>query len=203
MATTAKHHHPPSTRPHDLQGHYPMSSSLATRPAPHSSGASASSGANNAHNLPHIAQPAHDPMDTSVRGPEPPGGGDSGPPSARQDNDNDNKSTDGSKNASPPDTGSSAGKGSGMPAPPPAAAALHQPKIVQTAFIHKLYKLVLTRSHGGPRCRPAACSLLTCRLCSMLEDQNIQHLISWSSSADSFVMAPTPDFSKVLSYVYV
>jgi hypothetical protein len=36
---------------------------------------------------------------------------------------------------------------------------------------------------------------------SMLEDQNIQHLISWSSSADSFVMAPTPDFSKVLSYV--
>lgn len=36
----------------------------------------------------------------------------------------------------------------------------------------------------------------------MLEDQNIQHLISWSSSADSFVMAPTPDFSKVLSYVF-
>jgi hypothetical protein len=60
-----------------------------------------------------------------------------------------------------------------MAAPPPAAAALHQPKIVQTAFIHKLY--------------------------NMLEDQNIQHLISWSSSADSFVMAPTPDFSKVLS----
>ena len=60
-----------------------------------------------------------------------------------------------------------------MAAPSPAAAALHQPKIVQTAFIHKLY--------------------------NMLEDQNIQHLISWSSSADSFVMAPTPDFSKVLS----
>jgi hypothetical protein len=35
----------------------------------------------------------------------------------------------------------------------------------------------------------------------MLEDQNIQHLISWSASADSFVMSPSPDFSKVLSYV--
>lgn len=29
-----------------------------------------------------------------------------------------------------------------MPAPVAAAAAVHQPKIVQTAFIHKLYKLV-------------------------------------------------------------
>lgn len=27
-----------------------------------------------------------------------------------------------------------------MPAPVAAAAAVHQPKIVQTAFIHKLYK---------------------------------------------------------------
>lgn len=33
----------------------------------------------------------------------------------------------------------------------------------------------------------------------MLEDQNIQHLISWSPSADSFVMSPSNDFSKVLS----
>lgn len=30
--------------------------------------------------------------------------------------------------------------GMSMAAPPPAAAAIHQPKIVQTAFIHKLYK---------------------------------------------------------------
>lgn len=29
-----------------------------------------------------------------------------------------------------------------MPAPAIAAAAVHQPKIVQTAFIHKLYKYV-------------------------------------------------------------
>ena len=32
-----------------------------------------------------------------------------------------------------------------MPAPVAAAAAVHQPKIVQTAFIHKLYKYVSRR----------------------------------------------------------
>ncbi|KAI0016645.1 hypothetical protein F4780DRAFT_670147 [Xylariomycetidae sp. FL0641] len=65
-----------------------------------------------------------------------------------------------------------------MPAPAPAAAAaaVHQPKIVQTAFIHKLY--------------------------NMLEDPNIQHLISWSSSAESFVMSPSHDFSKVLAQYF-
>ncbi|KAL5594048.1 hypothetical protein BROUX41_001100 [Berkeleyomyces rouxiae] len=63
-----------------------------------------------------------------------------------------------------------------MPAPPNAGAAAHQPKIVQTAFIHKLY--------------------------NMLEDNSIQHLISWSSSADSFVMSPSADFSKVLSQYF-
>ncbi|KAI1815669.1 HSF-type DNA-binding-domain-containing protein [Poronia punctata] len=62
------------------------------------------------------------------------------------------------------------------PAPAAAAAAIHQPKIVQTAFIHKLY--------------------------NMLEDPNIQHLISWSSSAESFVMSPTHDFSKVLAQYF-
>jgi len=36
---------------------------------------------------------------------------------------------------------------------------------------------------------------------SMLEDQSIQHLISWSQSNESFVMSPSSDFSKVLSYV--
>ncbi|TPX09956.1 uncharacterized protein E0L32_008803 [Thyridium curvatum] len=63
-----------------------------------------------------------------------------------------------------------------MPAPAAAAAAVHQPKIVQTAFIHKLY--------------------------NMLEDPNIQHLISWSSSSESFVMSPTHDFSKVLAQYF-
>ncbi|KAF7535398.1 hypothetical protein G7Z17_g13209 [Cylindrodendrum hubeiense] len=69
---------------------------------------------------------------------------------------------------------SSSNNSTNMAAPPPAAAAaVHQPKIVQTAFIHKLY--------------------------NMLEDPNIQHLISWSASAESFVMSPSADFSKVLS----
>ncbi|EON65377.1 hypothetical protein W97_04615 [Coniosporium apollinis CBS 100218] len=54
-----------------------------------------------------------------------------------------------------------------------AAAAAQQPKVVQTAFIHKLY--------------------------NMLEDQSIQHLISWSSTNESFVMSPSSEFSKVLA----
>lgn len=35
----------------------------------------------------------------------------------------------------------------------------------------------------------------------MLEDQSIQHLIAWSSTNESFVMSPSTEFSKVLSYV--
>ena len=52
------------------------------------------------------------------------------------------------------------------------AAGSQQLKVVQIAFIHKLYK--------------------------MLENQKIQHLISWSLSSDTFVMSPSKDFSKVL-----
>ena len=33
----------------------------------------------------------------------------------------------------------------------------------------------------------------------MLEDQSIQHLISWASTNESFVMSPSSEFSKVLS----
>lgn len=36
----------------------------------------------------------------------------------------------------------------------------------------------------------------------MLEDQTISHLISWSQTEESFVMAPNNEFSKVLAYVY-
>ncbi|KAE8308491.1 HSF-type DNA-binding-domain-containing protein [Aspergillus transmontanensis] len=57
-----------------------------------------------------------------------------------------------------------------------AAAAAQQPKVVQTAFIHKLY--------------------------NMLEDPSIQHLISWSQTNDSFVMSPTSEFSKVLAQYF-
>ncbi|KAF3025799.1 hypothetical protein E8E14_014605 [Neopestalotiopsis sp. 37M] len=61
-----------------------------------------------------------------------------------------------------------------MPAPVVAAQAVHhQTKIVQTAFIHKLY--------------------------NMLEDQSIRHLISWSNSNESFVVSPSQEFSKVLA----
>jgi hypothetical protein len=50
------------------------------------------------------------------------------------------------------------------------------PKVVQTAFIHKLY--------------------------NMLEDRSIQHLISWSNSNESFVMSPSSEFSKVLAQYF-
>lgn len=55
------------------------------------------------------------------------------------------------------------------------ATSVQQPK-VQTAFIHKLY--------------------------NMLEDASIQHLIAWSPSNESFVVAPTGEFSKVLSQYF-
>ncbi|KAL9051940.1 MAG: hypothetical protein Q9162_005724 [Coniocarpon cinnabarinum] len=54
-----------------------------------------------------------------------------------------------------------------------AAAAVSNPKVVQSAFVHKLY--------------------------NMLEDKTISHLITWSSSNDSFLMSPSTEFSKVLS----
>lgn len=37
----------------------------------------------------------------------------------------------------------------------------------------------------------------------MLEDNSIQHLISWSNTNDSFVMSPTSEFSKVLASVSI
>jgi hypothetical protein len=57
-----------------------------------------------------------------------------------------------------------------------AAGASSGPKVVQTAFIHKLY--------------------------NMLEDKNIQHLISWSNTNESFVMSPSNEFSKVLAQYF-
>ncbi|KAF5013221.1 hypothetical protein FDECE_763, partial [Fusarium decemcellulare] len=97
------------------------------------------------------------------------------------DSDANGKSNDRPKNSPGPESNNvsnanNANNSNSMPAPPPAAAAVHQPKIVQTAFIHKLY--------------------------NMLEDPNIQHLISWSASAESFVMSPSADFSKVLSQYF-
>lgn len=88
-----------------------------------------------------------------------------------------------------------------------AAAAAQQPKVVQTAFIHKLYKYVFSFgasvacSSFGCQSMESKTSLLT-NIGSMLEDPSIQHLISWSSTNDSFVMSPTSEFSKVLALVY-
>ncbi|RSL93836.1 hypothetical protein CEP52_013039 [Fusarium oligoseptatum] len=92
------------------------------------------------------------------------------PSSNNQNSDSDanGKSNDRPKNSPAPESNNMSNNSNSMPAPPPAAAAVHQPKIVQTAFIHKLY--------------------------NMLEDPNIQHLISWSASAESFVMSPSADF---------
>ena len=85
------------------------------------------------------------------------------------------------------------GHPNGIQAPPVgAAAAAQQPKAISAAFIHKLYRY-RHASAPPPSERPAN------RLCSMLEDQSIQHLISWSSSNESFVMSPSTEFSKVLA----
>lgn len=78
--------------------------------------------------------------------------------------------------------------------PTGAAAAAQQPKVVQTAFIHKLYKFVLISNLRYMQRKLTS-------FYSMLEDQNIQHLISWSSTNESFVMSPSSEFSKVLAYV--
>lgn len=59
------------------------------------------------------------------------------------DGETDGKANDRPKNESNSDpNNSNPNNVLNMTAPPPAAAALHQPKIVQTAFIHKLYKWV-------------------------------------------------------------
>ena len=57
-----------------------------------------------------------------------------------------------------------------------ALSAAHGSKVVQTAFIHKLY--------------------------SMLEDKSIEHLITWSGNGDSFIMSPSNEFSKVLAQYF-
>jgi hypothetical protein len=79
-----------------------------------------------------------------------------------------------------------------MPAPPAAATGSVQTKVVQTAFIHKLYRFVT-----GVRRDQRRPELTT--YCSMLEDSSISKLIAWADNGESFVMSPTADFSKVLS----
>nr|KMM68739.1 hypothetical protein CPAG_05063 [Coccidioides posadasii RMSCC 3488] len=108
-----------------------------------------------------------DPMDVS-----PPASAAMGPPS--QSSPEIEQAPTNHTNGNIAESNASQNNASGQPTG--AAAAAQQPKVVQTAFIHKLY--------------------------SMLQDPSIQHLISWSSSNESFVMSPSSDFSKVLSQYF-
>ncbi|CAG5144119.1 uncharacterized protein ALTATR162_LOCUS1483 [Alternaria atra] len=107
--------------------------------------------------------PPRDPMDIT------PASSTMGPPSDRNGTSSFQSQSQREGNG---DSGNTSPNGNAAPAVG-AAAAAQQPKVVQTAFIHKLY--------------------------NMLEDQSIQHLISWASTNESFVMSPSSEFSKVLS----
>ena len=63
-------------------------------------------------------------------------------------------------------------------------------KLTQNVFVHKLYKSVSLDL--------AALSCTDISI-SMLEDTSISHLISWSSTNDSFVITPNADFAKACS----
>ncbi|OCT51164.1 HSF-type DNA-binding domain protein [Cladophialophora carrionii] len=98
----------------------------------------------------------------------PPGPGQGNSPEMEQGQSNNNISNGNREQSSFTGANSNAAAG--------AAGASQGPKVVQTAFIHKLY--------------------------SMLEDKSIQHLISWSNTNESFVMSPSNEFSKVLAQYF-
>ncbi|KAG5928288.1 hypothetical protein E4U42_000946 [Claviceps africana] len=94
------------------------------------------------------------------------------------------KSSNRPKHSSGNDHGVDSLSSSNMPAPPQVVSpTVHQPKVVQTAFIHKLYREI---------------SMWLNPIDSMLEDPKNHHLISWSANEESFVMSPTAAFSKAL-----
>ncbi|KAI9828014.1 MAG: hypothetical protein M1832_003541 [Thelocarpon impressellum] len=139
----------------------------------------------------HLSPHHRDMMDVT---PPPPSS--MGPPSNSSPNGDHAPSNNHAASASgggpPASSSNNAGSAPGMGTGPAAAAATQQPKVVQTAFIHKLYKYV---SHF-----PSIKAFLTLK--SMLEDPNIQHLISWSTTNESFVMSPSNEFSKVLAQYF-
>ncbi|KKY24442.1 putative flocculation suppression protein [Phaeomoniella chlamydospora] len=98
-----------------------------------------------------------------------------GPPIINSSPEMGHGATNGGANGSDPSQGSNASPSQNLGAAA-AAAAAQGPKVVQTAFIHKLY--------------------------NMLEDKSIQHLISWSNTNESFVMSPSNEFSKVLAQYF-
>ncbi|RVX74060.1 hypothetical protein B0A52_01892 [Exophiala mesophila] len=95
----------------------------------------------------------------------PPGSGHRG---TSPDIDPGNTMSNGGKDQNAPSASNTASAG--------AVGASQGPKVVQTAFIHKLY--------------------------SMLEDRSIKHLIAWSNTNESFVMSPSSEFSKVLAQYF-
>ncbi|EEH38997.2 flocculation suppression protein [Paracoccidioides lutzii Pb01] len=133
--------------------------------------------------------PQGDPMDLSPSSPAtmaPPGNNNSDSPETEHAGGASNNNTNNNANsntvnhstngAAPASTTIGGDSGHALNQPIGAAAAAQQPKVVQTAFIHKLY--------------------------SMLQDPGIQHLISWSSTNESFVMSPSQDFAKVLAQYF-
>ncbi|KAJ5683152.1 hypothetical protein N7462_006317 [Penicillium macrosclerotiorum] len=143
-------------------------SGLADPPSARNTFAGPADAPGKTRNLPVLSQSAqHSPVAMELTPPSSaaPGGG------------HIHSSPDGDRTGTINVNGSDAGTTSNPPNPAVgAAAAAQQPKVVQTAFIHKLY--------------------------NMLEDNTIQHLISWSSTNDSFVMSPTSEFSKVLAQYF-
>ena len=129
--------------------------------------------------------PKHDPMDLTSPTAR------MGPPRSKDSPEADQGSFNGSANGAETPTGVNTSPNQALGA---AAAAAQGPKVVQTAFIHKLYK------YDQPSQTPFGS--LANSLVSMLEDKSIQHLISWSSNNDSFVMSPSNEFSKVLAYAH-
>ncbi|KAI9847028.1 MAG: hypothetical protein M1838_001068 [Thelocarpon superellum] len=130
-------------------------------------------------NSTHLSEPAHaDMMDVT---PPPPSS--MGPPGHSSPNGDLHNHTHpgvddsrGVVNTTAAAAAAASSNASSLSTAPVAAAATQQPKVVQTAFIHKLY--------------------------NMLEDPNIQHLISWSTTNESFVMSPSNEFAKVLAQYF-
>ena len=85
----------------------------------------------------------------------------SAPASATKSPDSDANTTNGANDRSlqPPSTDQASADSIIMPAPAPAAPAVHSQKIVQTAFIHKLYKYAPPRARDPSPCTDRALTL--------------------------------------------
>lgn len=143
MASTAETFHSPTFATPNGNDRLTAPSFLATAPTNSNSTSSNESqhpnmAAQTASGDPmDIGSPTHDASNNTMSSTEP-------ATAQSTETNRESRHNDGVKTESPPDTsnntGSNGNEAMNATAPPPAAAALHQPKIVQTAFIHKLYK---------------------------------------------------------------